>query len=65
MPTKHALHTGKRIHIRCRRCGRRSYHVRLGATTGGATHEDGTTLAQVEAFKNLIGNENFFLRRGS
>ncbi|MCX6643549.1 MAG: 50S ribosomal protein L37e [Candidatus Bathyarchaeota archaeon] len=29
MPTKHALHTGKRIHIRCRRCGRRSYHVRL------------------------------------
>jgi large subunit ribosomal protein L37e len=29
MPTKHALHTGKRIHIRCRRCGRRAYHVRL------------------------------------
>jgi large subunit ribosomal protein L37e len=27
MPTKHALHTGKKIHIQCRRCGRRAYHV--------------------------------------
>ncbi|MBC8225292.1 50S ribosomal protein L37e [Candidatus Bathyarchaeota archaeon] len=27
MPTKHALHHGKRVHIRCRRCGRRSYHL--------------------------------------
>jgi len=27
MPTKHALHHGKRIHIQCRRCGRRAYHV--------------------------------------
>jgi large subunit ribosomal protein L37e len=30
MPTKHAIKTGKRIHVRCRRCGRRAYHVRLG-----------------------------------
>ncbi|MBS7619184.1 50S ribosomal protein L37e [Candidatus Bathyarchaeota archaeon] len=29
MPTKAALHTGKKIHIRCRRCGRRAYHIRL------------------------------------
>jgi large subunit ribosomal protein L37e len=28
MPTKKALHTGKRVHIRCRRCGRRGYHIR-------------------------------------
>ncbi|TET71148.1 50S ribosomal protein L37e [Candidatus Bathyarchaeota archaeon] len=28
MPTKHALHTGKRVHIKCRRCGRRAYHIR-------------------------------------
>ncbi|KON30475.1 hypothetical protein AC482_03715 [miscellaneous Crenarchaeota group-15 archaeon DG-45] len=28
MPTKAALHTGKRVHIRCRRCGRRAYHIR-------------------------------------
>jgi len=28
MPTKHAIHHGKRIHIRCRRCGRRAYHIR-------------------------------------
>ncbi|MBQ03666.1 50S ribosomal protein L37e [Candidatus Bathyarchaeota archaeon] len=28
MPTKHALHHGKRVHIRCRRCGSRSYHLR-------------------------------------
>ncbi|MBC8498088.1 50S ribosomal protein L37e [Candidatus Bathyarchaeota archaeon] len=28
MPTKHAIHHGKRIHVRCRRCGRRAYHLR-------------------------------------
>ncbi len=28
MPTKHAIHHGKRVHIRCRRCGRRAYHIR-------------------------------------
>jgi len=28
MTTKHAIHHGKRVHIRCRRCGRRSYHIR-------------------------------------
>ena len=28
MPTKHAIHRGKRVHIRCRRCGRRAYHIR-------------------------------------
>ncbi|MGD0802593.1 MAG: 50S ribosomal protein L37e [Candidatus Bathyarchaeia archaeon] len=30
MPSKHAIHTGKRTHMRCRRCGRRAYHMRLG-----------------------------------
>ncbi|MFC1803199.1 50S ribosomal protein L37e [Thermoproteota archaeon] len=28
MPTKGPIHHGKRIHIRCRRCGRRAYHIR-------------------------------------
>jgi large subunit ribosomal protein L37e len=28
MPTKAAIHRGKTIHIRCRRCGRRAYHIR-------------------------------------
>ncbi|MCW3992778.1 MAG: 50S ribosomal protein L37e [Candidatus Bathyarchaeota archaeon] len=28
MPTKTAIHRGKRVHIRCRRCGRRAYHIR-------------------------------------
>ncbi|MCK4952508.1 50S ribosomal protein L37e [Candidatus Bathyarchaeota archaeon] len=28
MPTKHSIHKGKTLHIRCRRCGRRAYHVR-------------------------------------
>lgn len=28
MPSKKAIHHGKRIHIRCRRCGRRAYHIR-------------------------------------
>jgi len=28
MPSKAAIHTGKRVHIRCRRCGRRAYHIR-------------------------------------
>ncbi|MFB0557737.1 MAG: 50S ribosomal protein L37e [Candidatus Bathyarchaeia archaeon] len=28
MPTKTAIHKGKRVHIRCRRCGRRAYHIR-------------------------------------
>jgi large subunit ribosomal protein L37e len=27
MPSKQAIHHGKRIHIQCRRCGRRAYHV--------------------------------------
>jgi len=27
MPTKQALHHGNRVHIQCRRCGRRAYHV--------------------------------------
>jgi large subunit ribosomal protein L37e len=31
MPTKKALHRGKRVHIRCRRCGRRAYHIRQKA----------------------------------
>ena len=31
MPTKHALHTGKTVHIKCRRCGRRAYHIRQKA----------------------------------
>ncbi len=28
MPTKNVLHGGKRVHIRCRRCGHRAYHIR-------------------------------------
>ena len=28
MPTKAAIHHGKRIHIKCRRCGHRAYHIR-------------------------------------
>lgn len=28
MPTKKAIHKGKTVHIRCRRCGRRSYNIR-------------------------------------
>ncbi|RLI03704.1 50S ribosomal protein L37e [Candidatus Bathyarchaeota archaeon] len=28
MPTKGPIHHGKTIHIKCRRCGRRSYHIR-------------------------------------
>lgn len=28
MPSKAAIHTAKRVHIRCRRCGRRAYHIR-------------------------------------
>ncbi|MCW4013711.1 MAG: 50S ribosomal protein L37e [Candidatus Bathyarchaeota archaeon] len=28
MPTKEPLHHGKAPHIKCRRCGRRSYHIR-------------------------------------
>jgi large subunit ribosomal protein L37e len=27
MPTKHALHHGNKVHIQCRRCGRRAFHV--------------------------------------
>jgi len=28
MPSKAVIHTAKRVHIRCRRCGRRAYHIR-------------------------------------
>ncbi|HDJ21782.1 MAG TPA: 50S ribosomal protein L37e [Candidatus Bathyarchaeota archaeon] len=28
MPSKHPIHHGHRVHIRCRRCGRRAYHLR-------------------------------------
>ncbi|MFH1180746.1 MAG: 50S ribosomal protein L37e [Candidatus Bathyarchaeota archaeon] len=28
MPSKQPLHHGNRIHIKCRRCGRRAYHLR-------------------------------------
>jgi len=31
MPSRRVIHTGKRIHIRCRRCGRRAYHIRKKA----------------------------------
>jgi large subunit ribosomal protein L37e len=31
MPTKGPIHHGKRIHIQCRRCGRRAYHIRKKA----------------------------------
>ncbi|MFP3951413.1 MAG: 50S ribosomal protein L37e [Candidatus Bathyarchaeia archaeon] len=27
MPTKAPIHSGKTVHIRCRRCGRRAYHI--------------------------------------